>query len=253
MKAALFAATLLWTAVAGFAASAAEPAQPPIEVRPVHFARGASSATIKGTLKGYRTVDYKLAAKAGQTMSVKLTTRNASNYFNVLPPGSKDEAIFVGSTSGNEWSGSLPADGEYAVRVYLMRSAARRNETASYVLTVGITGSATGAAAPGAAPASDAKVKGTPYHATGQVPCAMGDAASGSAQCDFGVIRGKPGNADVHLTPPGGLKRVLTFTGAKVTGDAKATVKATKTGDLWSVDVNDYEHYRIPEAVISGG
>jgi hypothetical protein len=30
-------------------------------------------------------------------------------------------------------------------------------------------------------------------------------------------------------------------------------VKASKSGDLWSVDVNDYEHYRIPEAVISGG
>ena len=77
--------------------------------------------------------------------------------------------------------------------------------------------------------------------------------AQGSAQCDFGVIRGKPGNAEVHVTPPGGFKRVLTFIGAKVTSDANAKVKASKSGDLWSVDVNDYEHYRIPEAVISGG
>ncbi len=30
-------------------------------------------------------------------------------------------------------------------------------------------------------------------------------------------------------------------------------VKASKSGDMWSIEVNDYEHYRIPEAVISGG
>jgi hypothetical protein len=81
----------------------------------------------------------------------------------------------------------------------------------------------------------------------------MGGAPQGSAQCDFGVIRGAPGNAEVHVTPPGGFERVLTFGGGKVTSNADAKVKASKSGDLWLVDVNDYEHYRIPEAVISGG
>jgi hypothetical protein len=81
----------------------------------------------------------------------------------------------------------------------------------------------------------------------------MGDGPQGTAQCDFGVIRGKPGNAKVHVTPPGGFKRVLTFIGEKVTSDGGATVKASKSGDLWLIDVNDYEHYRIPDAVISGG
>ena len=139
------------------------------------------------------------------------------------------------------------------IRVYLMRSAARRNETADYTLTVGITGGAAAAPALGAARAGDAKVEGTPYHAIGQVPCSMGMAPRGSAQCDFDVIRGKPGNAEVHVTPPGGFKRVLTFVAGKVTTDSGTGLKATKTGDLWSVDVDDYEHYRIPDAVISGG
>ena len=204
-------------------------------------------------VKGYKTVDYKLRARAGQAMYVTLKTSNASNYFNVLPPGSSDAALFVGSSGGNEWSGPLPADGEYAVRVYLMRNAARRNETANYTLTVGITGSAVAAPALGKAPASDAKVKGTPYHATGTVDCSMGNAPGGSSQCDFGVIRGKPGNAEVHVTPPSGLKRVLTFIGNKVTSDAASKVKASKDGDMWSIEVNDYEHYRIPEAMIFGG
>jgi hypothetical protein len=81
----------------------------------------------------------------------------------------------------------------------------------------------------------------------------MGSAPQGSAQCDFGVIRGKPGNAEVHVTPPGGFKRVLTFAGGKVTADDARSVSFTKSGDDWNVDVNDYEHYRIPDAVVVGG
>jgi hypothetical protein len=225
----------------------------PIESRPVHFAKGSSSTTLKGSIKGYKTIDYTLRAKAGQAMSVTLKSSNLSNYFNVLPPGSRDVAIFVGSTSGNEWSGALEADGDYTIRLYLMRNAARRNETAHYSLTVGITGSASDALTLGPAPASDAKVKGTPYHATGQVACSMGNAPHGSVWCDFGVVRGKPGNAEVHVTLPGGFKRVFTLLGEKVSVKESGDLKASKNGDIWLIDVNDDEHYQIPEALISGG
>lgn len=224
-----------------------------IETRPVRFAKGASSATIKGSIKGEKTIDYRLGARAGQTMSVALKASNAAMYFNVLPPGSSDVAVFVGSTGGNEWTGKLEADGEYTVRVYLMRSAARRKEASSYTLTVGIADAAAGKAPLGVAPASDARFPGTPYHAKGPLPCSMGNAAPGSAQCDFAVIRGKPGNAEVHVTLPGGSRRVLTFLGAKVTADGGATVKAAKKSDTWTVDVDDVEHYLVPEAVITGG
>jgi hypothetical protein len=221
-----------------------------IETQPVQFAKGHSSATIKGAIKGDQTVDYTLRARAGQTMTVNLATKHGANYFNVLPPGSNDVALFVGSSGGNEWSGTLPADGEYKVRVYLMRSAARRNETADYTLTVSITGTPHTVEL-GKAPAGDAKVEGTPYHATGPLPCKMGN--DKPVQCEFGVIRGKPGNAEVHVTPPGGLKRVLIFMGDKVTTTPGEKVEAAKQGYDWSIVVNDYEHYTIPEAVISGG
>jgi hypothetical protein len=229
-------------------------AETAIRSQAVQFKKGASSATVKGTLKGDHTIDYKLRARAGQTMSVKLATSNGANYFNVLPPGSQGEAIFVGSTDGNEWSGTLAADGEYTIRVYLMRSAARRNESAAYTLTVGVTGSA-GAAAPsplGQARANDAKVPGTRYHATGPLPCAMGSAPMGSTSCEFGVVRGAPGNADVHIKPAGGLERVLSFRGNTVTSGSDK-VKASKSGDLWTIEVNDYEHYQVSDSVISGG
>ena len=101
--------------------------------------------------------------------------------------------------------------------------------------------------------AYDAKVKDTPYHATGKIPCAMGDVEPGSVQCDFGVIRGKPGNAEVHITPPGGFKRILNFNGEKVSTDKDSNIKATRSGDDWLIDVNGYEHYKIPDAVIYGG
>jgi hypothetical protein len=218
--------------------------------RAVQFAKGKSSAMIKGTIQGDQTIDYTLRARAGQTMSVKLATKHGANYFNVLPPGSNDEALFVGSNSGNEWTGTLAADGEYKLRVYLMRSAARRNEAANYTLTVGING-APKAADLGKAPASDAKVKGTHYNATGPLPCRMGN--DKPIQCEFGVIRGKPGNAEVHITPPGGLKRILIFMGNKVTTNPGEEIKAVKQGYDWLIEVNDYEHYTIPEAVVLGG
>ncbi|MGA7277724.1 MAG: hypothetical protein WBW79_07285 [Desulfocapsaceae bacterium] len=224
-----------------------------IKVERVSFERGKSSAVIKSSITGYAVVDYVLGARQGQSMKLSMTTDNSASYFNILAPGEDQVALFNGSIYGNQYEGILPESGDYKVRVYMMRSAARRNEVANYTLNASITGSATVAQTMGDAPATDAKVEGTPYHATGQVPCSMGDAPQGSAQCDFGVIRGKPGNAQVHLTPPGGFERVLIFVGEKVSSDADAQVKAEKSGDLWVIEVNDYEHYRIPEAVITGG
>lgn len=94
-----------------------------------------AAATVKNRIRGDQTVDYQLRAAAGQLLTVTLKAGNRSAYFNVLPPGS-DEAIFIGSTSGSHCQTGLPVDGIYTIRVYLMRSAARRNETASYTLTV---------------------------------------------------------------------------------------------------------------------
>jgi hypothetical protein len=109
------------------------------EKKPVEFPKGGSGVTITGTVKGSQTIDYTLRAQAGQVMAVTFKPSNASAYFNVMAPGSTGEAIFIGSTSGNEYSGDLAASGEYTIRVYLMRNAARRNETANYSLEVRVT------------------------------------------------------------------------------------------------------------------
>jgi hypothetical protein len=105
----------------------------------IRFAPGTSGATIKGKIKGYQGIDYRVRASAGQSMTAIFKSSNRSAYFNVLPPAS-DTALFIGSTSGDHFEATLPADGEYTIRVYLMRNAARRHETANYTLQVGMGG-----------------------------------------------------------------------------------------------------------------
>ena len=101
----------------------------------VRFATGSSSSTIKSSVKGYQTVQYALSVTAGQKMSVQLDSRNTSLYFNVTAPGA-DAALYNSSIDGNGTSITIPSSGKYLIDVYLMRNAARRNETASYDLTL---------------------------------------------------------------------------------------------------------------------
>ena len=76
--------------------AAAMPALAGADIREeqVHFKAGTSEATVKGHLSGRDDVDYVLRAKAGQHMTVEMHSDNPQNYFNILPPGSNDEAIF---------------------------------------------------------------------------------------------------------------------------------------------------------------
>ena len=98
-------------------------AQSDIVKRPVQFAKGKSGTTIRGSITGDQTVDYTLRAAAGQTMTVKLSG-GSSVYHNVLPPGSTGEALFVGSRDGSRSMTTLPASGEYTIRLYQMGNAA---------------------------------------------------------------------------------------------------------------------------------
>jgi hypothetical protein len=110
-----------------------------IQQKAVQFPKGKEGVTLKGRIKGDTTVDYQLVAREGQTMTVTLKSSNRMNYFNILPPGA-DSALFVSADSSNHYSGALPKNGSYTVRVYLMRAAARRNEVADYSLDIRITG-----------------------------------------------------------------------------------------------------------------
>jgi hypothetical protein len=322
-------------AAALFAALVAAPlAAQPIRVEPVIFAPGAESAAISGRIVGRETVDYRVGAEAGQRLSVTLETDNAANYFNVMAPGETEVAFFVGSAEGTAFSGPAPRSGFHTIRVYLMRSAARRGETARYVLTVGVEGaSAPDLSAPvvgdfadglmggpdfwrveteggrlnlragpsagaaildrlppgatlrnrgcrmaegrrwcnverpetglggwvageylreGAPPAADALVPGTPYHATGAVPCS-GDGGAPLEQCGFGVTRLGRGAARLVLTAPEGGERVVQFEGGAVAGvEGGAAFSAARDGDRTILRIG-LERYDIPDAAPFGG
>jgi len=232
--------------VAGTAASA----DPDRRSERVYFAKGATSTVIKGQVKGDHYIDYQMRAGAGQTLSVEMKTGNASSYFNILPPGGGDVAMFIGSTSGNRFSGLLPTDGDYAIRVYLMRNAARRNELANFTLTVGVTGQPL-AATPAA---TDALIPGTPFHASAKLAC-VPPFGSNTRECEAFVIRrGFDGTATVEVRWGGGLKRRILFVkGKPVAADSPEALTAVRTGDVSIVSFGSDERYEIPDAFLSGG
>jgi hypothetical protein len=110
-----------------------------VSVVPVQFAKGAHSADVKGTFKGYDSINYTLVAKAGQTMTVNISGSSNAN-FNVFAPGAvPGQAEAMGTGYVNEkWQGTLPASGKYTIQVYQMRASARRGEAVPHTLTVSI-------------------------------------------------------------------------------------------------------------------
>lgn len=107
----------------------------PPRIQQVVYKSGYGSVQFKQSIKGYKTAEYKLDAKAGQMLTVDFKPSNTSAYFNIAEKNA-DYALFNGSIMGNRFLGSIPADGEYTVLVYLMRNAARRNEVANYDISL---------------------------------------------------------------------------------------------------------------------
>jgi len=241
-------AMLLAMAVAFPLAAAGTDAGTP-QRKAVQFAKGKSSAQLHGSIKGGGSTEYTLNARAGQALAVALAPTNASLNFNINAPGSK-ESMFIGSVQGAKASVVLPADGSYVVQVYLMRNAARRDESASYTLDVAITGQGL----PPLPAALDALVPGTRFHATAAVPCQTLGTESGSP-CKVGVIRrGRDGTATVELRGANGLVRnVLFVKGQPVASDSAQPMTSSRQGDVVTVRFGSDERYELPDALLTGG
>ncbi|MGB8700867.1 MAG: hypothetical protein WCD18_15745 [Thermosynechococcaceae cyanobacterium] len=223
--------------------------QSDVQTHQVQFKPGTSSATIQASITGYQTVDYILNASQGQTMNVSMATQHGATYFNILEPGQKEVAIFNGSVSNNQFEGLLKKSGDYRIRVYMMRSAARRNEVANYRLEMIVSGT-------GSSGGGDAVVPGTNYNATGNIPCSMGGGQP-TTSCRFGVVRKGNGNGTVTVKKPDGRTRTIFFENGKATGYDQSQAdpgefSANKQSDLNIIHIGQ-ERYEIPDAVIFGG
>lgn len=226
-------------------------AQDEIRQERVQFQPGTIGTTIQGQIQGYEAVDYILRANGGQSISVILKSDNSQNYFNVIPPG-EESAIFIGSTSGNRFQGNLPKDGDYTIRVYLMRAAARREETANYSIDVQIgdnqisSNSAT-------APYTTAE-----YDATTILSCEVRNSVdvttpvTHNQDCPAGILRGAPGSATIRIMLPTGVERVLNFEIENVTTPTDGDLTWGKENDTWYIGINNQEFYIVPEAAIYG-
>jgi len=231
-------------------------AQAQIQKRAVQFKPGETSATLKGSLKGDQIVDYTLRAGAGQVMTVKFKPSNPSAYFNVMAPGA-DAAMFIGSTLGNDFSAELASSGEYTIRVYLMRNAARRNESVNYALDIGVSGDVKkGSAPPSGAvitASSDAPAK---WDASGHVKCSAGSDKF-DRQCGFRVVRDLPRKAaDIwiaNVAAGQSTYRYLHYADKVFTSNDKARLAWQRQDDNWWVSADGKEFYFIPDALIHGG
>lgn len=109
----------------------------------VKFRPGNYGTMVTGTIAGRDYIDYQLNARKGQKMFAELavssTNGNGSVYFNILPPGSTDEAIYIGQNDNdNSALLPLPTTGTYTIRVYLMGNDRDTGKTVGFNLDLSI-------------------------------------------------------------------------------------------------------------------
>ncbi|MEW9807793.1 hypothetical protein [Mesorhizobium marinum] len=107
----------------------------------IRFEPGSTSSEINGTIKGHEFIDYVLGARGGQTMVVSLavtgTNGHGSAYFNILPAGQDYGGPYVGSTDDDSRAEiTVPSDGDWAIRVYLMGNDRDAGKTVGYSINV---------------------------------------------------------------------------------------------------------------------
>jgi len=132
----------------------------------------------KGNIKGYDTINYHITAKAGQTLKVFMQRSKGAAYFNVLYP-QRPYGGFDGSTYGDAFAMLLPKDGIYTVQVYMMRSAARRNEVSNFTMKFSLSGKGE---------AIDLYQEPKKFKASGTVRCGK-DKMNMKQECEFRVLR----------------------------------------------------------------
>jgi membrane-bound inhibitor of C-type lysozyme len=109
----------------------------------LEFPRGVKEQARKGSLRGSATREYVFSAAEGQSLSVKLDSKNRFLVFSVLD---LDSMAPVNAAPRPDqvaaWEGRAPKTGDFLIRVYLVPAGAQRNLAANYTLKVGVAGGA---------------------------------------------------------------------------------------------------------------
>jgi len=108
----------------------------------------------------------------------------------------------------------------------------------------------------GEAGAEDAKVAGTDFDATSEVPCGRGGGQP-MTTCQLGVKRAGNGKADVTIFWPDGGTRVIFFEGGEPRAvdaseaDGSARLSWEKQVDLYLIRFGE-QRFEIPDIVVLG-
>ena len=101
----------------------------------IQFKRGASSGTVTGKVWGDVQAEYVFGAKAGQTVTIKITSIPKGKFtaFNVI----NNEADFATEYDVNySYTFTVPQDGDYLIRVFMRPT--DKVKSAKYSMTLSI-------------------------------------------------------------------------------------------------------------------
>lgn len=202
---------------------------------------------VTGSIKGYQTINYQIIAKEGQTLKVFMQRFKGGAYFNVTYP-LRSCGGFNGSMYGNAFAMLLPKDGIYTVQVYMMRSAARRNQISNFTMNFSLSGKGE---------VIDLHQEPKKFKASGMVACGN-DKANMNEQCDFRVLRYLDAHSaelwvktlDQKSAQP--YNHFYFINGMFGSHDVDF-VETERINDNSIIKSKKNEFYKIPNAVVYGG
>jgi hypothetical protein len=160
--------------------------------------------------------------------------------------------MHIGSSAGDSFAGMLPSSGPTTVRVYMMRSAARRNEAAVFRLSVSVAGLASHLPSEPRPPAAGRPPAVGRPSATANIPCAR-FRGQPTAQCASAVYRSGNGNATMITTFPGGGRRTIHWSrGRPTSSDGQGALRFSRNGDITMITIGA-ERFEVVDAFIFGG
>ncbi|ECF6085753.1 inhibitor of g-type lysozyme [Salmonella enterica] len=104
----------------------------------VEFRKGHYRAQYSGIIKGYDYDTYKFQAKKGQQLHISMSNESADTY--LFGPGISDSVDLSRYSPALNDAGkyTLPASGNYKLRILQTRNDARRNKTKKYRISIQI-------------------------------------------------------------------------------------------------------------------
>jgi len=105
---------------------------------PLALQAGQAAARLEDSIEAFEAVAYVVPLQAGQTLQVALASSNLAQVFDIHAPD-LPKPVFSGGDAGNSARLRAKVAGDYVIRAYLLRFAARDGQSARYTLEVKIT------------------------------------------------------------------------------------------------------------------